>query len=446
MQEYLESLDQSFITYCVRESLVKLRRKIKDNEIDPDQLDRDSLLQEAICMAVDKIKNMLSPGLRNVINGTGIILHTGLGRAPLPSDIEDQLKQVIQNYCNLELDLKTGKRGERLDHVNELLCLLSGAESSAVVNNNAAAVLIALNTLAKGKEVIVSRGQLIEIGGSFRLPDVMEQSGAIIREIGTTNKTHLKDYQKAINEKTGAILIAHSSNYRIQGFTAEASMPDLVELANSRKIPIIYDLGGGVFLDLVKFDLPHEPVIPEVVSQGVDVVTFSGDKVLGGPQSGLIVGKKEYIKAIRKNPLMRALRCDKLIFATLEATLKIYLNPKERLQKIPVFSMLLEPISSQKKRGEDLLEQVGSKKGGLYFELEEGTSQIGSGALPLAEIPSMVLSISSNDNSEDQLANLLRAREVPIVGYIKDGKNYLNLRTIRDDEIPILAKQIRSLV
>ena len=443
---YLQTMDNNFVTHCIREALLNLRNQIRKSDSSSGSIDRDTLIKKAVQSVEEKIKDTISPGLKRVINATGIILHTGLGRAPLPTSVEVQLSQIITNYCNLELNLKTGKRGERLDYVNELLCLLSGAERSAVVNNNAAAVLIALNTLAKNKEVIISRGQLVEIGGSFRIPDIMEQSGAIIKEIGTTNKTHLKDYKNAISRNTGAILIAHTSNYRVQGFTAEVALPDVVELANANKIPIIYDLGGGVFLDLVKFDLPYEPVIPEIVQRGVDVITFSGDKVLGGPQSGLLVGKEKQINDIRKNPLMRAVRCDKLILSALEATLKIYLNQKNRLQEIPVFRMLLEPISNQKKRGEKILAQVEPLNEKLHFKLEDGTSQIGSGALPLVEIPSLVITIESNKYSEDQISTLLRSCDIPIIGYVKEGKNILNLRTIRDDEIPIIVKQLQSLV
>ncbi|MEE9168763.1 MAG: L-seryl-tRNA(Sec) selenium transferase [bacterium] len=446
VQVYIEKLSPEFVTYCARESLAELRSQIQNQKRKSSSTGRDELLKNAVRNTVDKIETLLSTSLRRAVNGTGVILHTGLGRAPLPPEALDQITRAVENYCNLELDLQSGKRGERLSHIDELLCFLSGAERSAVVNNNAAAVLIALNTLAREKEVIISRGQLIEIGGSFRLPDVMKQSGAIMREIGTTNKTHFRDYERAVNENTGAILVAHSSNFRILGFTQEAPLEELVKLAHSKNIPLIYDLGGGVFLDLVRFGLPHEPIVPEVVRTGVDVVTFSGDKVLGGPQSGLIVGRKTYVDAIRRNPLMRALRTDKLILAALEAILKMYLNPQPALLKIPVFRMLLEPIADQKSRGEKLLGMVKEHPSSkIRLRLEEGTSQIGSGALPLVEIPSTVLAIESEAYSAERIAQCLRAGDIPVVGYVRDGKNFLNLRTIRDDELEIVAEKIKAL-
>ena len=350
------NLENGFLAYCVRVVLDELRRKIKNNPEKFDKTNRENLLKKTVKNAHKKIESVLDFSLKRVINGTGVILHTGLGRAPLAPSVIENIMKIAENYSNVEISLDTGKRGDRMDHVEELLCYLSNAEAAAVVNNNAGAVLIALSSLAKGKEVIISRGQLIEIGGSFRLPDVMAMSGAVMKEIGTTNITKISDYQKAINKNTGAILVAHSSNYRILGFTQEVAIADLIPLSLDFNIPIIYDLGGGVFLDLVKFGLPYEPVVSEYVSLGVDVVTFSGDKVLGGPQSGILVGKKEKISLIRENPLMRALRCDKLLISALEATLKLYLNPERRLKELPVFKMLLEPPAVQGRRIEKILD------------------------------------------------------------------------------------------
>ena len=442
-----QNLEINFLSFCARKVLDKIR---KDFQQHPDKFQdksREELLETVSISTIEKIENLLESSLKYVVNGTGVILHTGLGRAPFSKSAQKNITDVVSNYSNIELDLSSGKRGERLEHVEEILCFLSKSESAAVVNNNAAAVLIALNTFAKGKEVIVSRGQLIEIGGSFRLPDVFEQSGAIMKEVGTTNKTKLQDYEKAINENTGAILIAHSSNYRVLGFTEEVPIADLVSLTKKQKISLIYDLGGGVFLDLVKFNLPYEPVVSENVKLGVDVVTFSGDKVLGGPQSGILVGKKSAIRAIRENPMMRALRCDKLIYAALEATLKSYLDPEKRVSELPVFRMLLEKLPDQEQRIQKLCDKTkGRLDPAIKIKIEEGSSEIGSGALPLEEIPSMVLRIEMNNQSPIKTAQHFRNGKTPIIGYIKDEGFYLNFRTIRDDELNIISEKIISLV
>ncbi len=439
-------IDPSFLAYCVRTVLESLRQEIGKKPGEYDGVDREQFLQKSVEMSREKINSLLGFSLRRIVNATGVILHTGLGRAPLAESAQKNVSEVIKNYANVELNLADGKRGERQNHVEELLCYLTEAQAAAVVNNNAGAVLLALNTLAKGKEVIISRGQLIEIGGSFRLPDVMAQSGAIMKEVGTTNKTHLRDYENAVTENTGAILVAHSSNYRIMGFTKEAAIADLVGLSRKYNIPLIYDLGGGVFLDLAGFGLPHEPVVAENVKLGVDVVTFSGDKVLGGPQSGILVGEKAAITAIRKNALMRALRCDKLIYAALEATLKLYLQPERRTRELPAFRMLLETIEQQRDRARRLLSIVKTKVAGIMsLKMEEGSSQIGSGALPLAEIPSIVLRIDSAKYTAMEIAGQFRQGGEAVVGTIRDDGFYLNFRTIRDDEIDIIAEKIIGL-
>jgi L-seryl-tRNA(Ser) seleniumtransferase len=438
-------IDRGFVVYCARKVLTRWREEILRGNAQVRDPSREWLLEEAAERTAEKVWRALQPGLRRVINATGVILHTGLGRAPLAADAVEQLNEVAR-YCNLEWDLKRGQRGERLDHVEDLLCFLSGAEAAAVVNNNAGAVFLALNTLAPGREVIISRGQLIEIGGSFRLPDVMAQSGAIMREVGTTNKTHFSDYEAAISEKTGAILVAHSSNYRILGFTEEVPVARLVDLAHRYGIPLIYDLGGGVFLDLVQFGLPYEPVVPQQVKLGVDVVTFSGDKVLGGPQSGILVGKKELIEKIRRNPLMRTLRCDKLILAALEATLRLYLQPQKLQQKVPVFRMLLEPVDEQQKRAEWILNKLGAKAPKtVRIHLREGTAQIGSGALPLAEIPSVVLRLESGKMNAHAIARHFRSWKVPVIGYIQEDGFLLNLRTVADEEAAEIVQAIGAL-
>jgi len=319
---WLEQYESEFITNVLRESLKEFRERMVADAVAPES--KSESTDRILKIARRKIDDFFDSRLKRVINVTGVILHTNLGRAPLAPEVRAKLDTIAENYCSLEFDLEMGKRGERTDIVEKYICLLSGAEAAAVVNNNAAAVLLALNSLAKDKEVIISRGQLIEIGGAFRIPEVMAASGAKMVEVGTTNKTHLRDYEAAITENTGAIMVAHPPNYRVLGFVKEVPLSEIVRLAHSRGIPVIYDLGGGVFIDLEKYQLPHEPIVSVNVRLGVDVVTFSGDKILGGPQAGILVGKKRTIQKIRQNHLLRALRLDKLILASLEETLKLY--------------------------------------------------------------------------------------------------------------------------
>ncbi|MBN2355739.1 L-seryl-tRNA(Sec) selenium transferase, partial [candidate division KSB1 bacterium] len=343
----------SIIKGALREAQQAIRRQLQKKP--PAKITRQQLMEDILQLAEMRLMDLLEPRIRPVINATGIILHTGLGRAPLSEAAQKNVQTVMQGYCNLEIDLDSGKRGERNNHVVPLLCQLCRAEHAVVVNNNAAAVLLVLNSLCAGKEAIISRGQLIEIGGAFRLPEVMEKSGAIMREVGTTNKTKLQDYRKAINENTGGILVAHSSNYRILGFTEEVELAQVAELAHSRKLPLIHDLGGGVLIDLRRFNLPYEPMVQDSLKAGVDVVTFSGDKVMGGPQSGLIVGKKRYIDAIYRNPLLRAFRCDKLTYAALEATLRLYLNEDTLLREHCSLAMFNADTQSLRTRAEKLV-------------------------------------------------------------------------------------------
>jgi L-seryl-tRNA(Ser) seleniumtransferase len=385
--------------------------------------------------------------LRKAINATGIILHTGLGRAPLSEEARENLMKITEGYCTLEIDLERGKRGERTDHVEDLLCKLTGAEAACVVNNNAAAVLLTLNTLCFGKEAIISRGQLIEIGGSFRIPEVMTKSGAVMVEVGTTNKTHLRDYEKAITKNTGLLFAVHPSNYRIKGFTAEVKLQDLVSLGKKYGVPVAQDLGGGVLVDLRKYDLPYEPVAREGVETGVDVITFSGDKVLGGPQSGILVGKKTYIDAIKTNPLMRALRCDKLIYATLEPTLKLYLRENDLVKKNRVLNMLLEPLGGLEKRIKNVKKRIATvDKSKVDIKIESTTVQMGSGALPLEEIASRALSIRANTIATENLAKKFRLYEPPIIGYIREDRLYFDFRTIFREEDVILIDAFNEIL
>ncbi|MFQ5676873.1 MAG: L-seryl-tRNA(Sec) selenium transferase, partial [bacterium] len=386
------------------------------------------------------------PSLQRAINGTGIILHTGLGRAPLSTDAKENLLQVAEGYCNLELDLQTGKRGNRNSHVEELLCHLTGAEAACVVNNNAAAVLLALNTLCFGKEAIVSRGQLIEIGGSFRIPEVMEKSGAVMVEVGTTNKTHLKDYEKAICGQTGLLCLVHPSNFRVQGFTAEVSHADVVKLAARYDIPVLQDLGGGILVDLRDFGLPYEPVVQESVKSGLDVITFSGDKVLGGPQSGILVGKKTYIDEIKRNPLMRALRCDKLIYAALEATLRLFLQRGELASRNLVFKLLLMSVDELQKRAETLKKKLSEAVKNTTIAIEDTRVEIGSGALPLEELPSKAISLRSRTIPTEILAQKFRTHTPPVIGYIREDRLFFDLRTVLANEDEVLLASCQKIL
>lgn len=428
----------------IRAELEQRRQELR-RQPEP-ELTRAQLTLQLLDRVEARLAAFFAASLRPVLNATGIILHTGLGRAPLAAAARENIARILEGYCNLELDLEEGKRGERNDHVERLICALCGAEAAVVANNNAAAVLLALNSLCQDHEAIISRGQLIEIGGSFRLPDVMEKSGTIMREVGTTNKTHLHDYEKAINARTSAIVVAHTSNYRVVGFTAEPELADIVAVAHRHGIPVIHDLGGGVLVDLGRYGLPHEPLVQESLAAGVDVVTFSGDKVLGGPQCGLIAGLAPYIRRIHANPLMRALRCDKMVFAALEATLQLFFSPGTLAEHHPVLAMLQEPAVSVRRRAEQLLSHLDP---GLVLRLqvtiEASSAQAGSGTLPLEKLASHALVLRPPAGKAAALAQRLRCSEPPVLGYIQDETIWLDLRTIRDAEVLPLAAVLNQL-
>ena len=386
-----------------------------------------------------------APALRRVLNLTGALLHTNLGRAPLAPAAVRSIEAVSLGYSNLEFDLESGERGHRYSHVEELLRQLSGAEAATVVNNNAGAVLLALTALAKGKEAIVSRGEMIEIGGAFRVPEVMAAGGVILREVGTTNKTHLRDYGEAIGEETGLLLKVHTSNYRIVGFTASVSAAEMVELGRERGIPVMEDLGSGMLIDLSSFGLPREPTVAETVAAGVDVVTFSGDKLLGGPQAGLIVGRREAVEKIRKHPMARALRSDKLTLAALEATLRLYLDPRRALAEIPVMRMLAVSAEELKKSCLRLRRGLRTACGDrLQTSIVPETSMVGGGALPLTELPGYALAVTAAGLSADALAARLRTGDPPVVGRIREDRLLLNPRTLSRDEEKDLIRAVSA--
>lgn len=436
--KFLETFSRNFIKGILQEEIQVLRRQLQADDQFGDH-SRDALVARILDQARSNLNRRMTMKLRYAINASGIILHTNLGRARLAEAARQNLAEVSRGFCNLEIDLETGKRSHRKDLVEALICDLTGAEAACVVNNNAAAVLIALNTLAFGKEAIISRGQLIEIGGAFRLPDVMEKSGVRMVEVGTTNKTRIQDYENALGRRTGVLVIAHSSNYRIMGFTEEVTVPEVAALGQKHRIPVLHDLGGGVLIDLRNYGLPYEPLAQDSLSAGVDVVTFSGDKVLGGPQSGLIVGKKKALEKIEKNPLMRALRCDKLIYAALEATLQLFVQEQLLIEKHPTLRMLTEPVAEVKLRAEKLL-AILPRISDLRYELVECSSQTGSGALPLEQIPSWGVMIVSERLSAETIARLLRQNNPPIIPYIKNNCVFLDLRTVEALELePIKA-------
>jgi L-seryl-tRNA(Ser) seleniumtransferase len=389
----------------------------------------------------ERIESLHQYRLRRVINATGIILHTNLGRSPLCPEAVARIIEVSQGYSNLEFDLQKGQRGLRYDHVQGILCTLTGAEDALVVNNNAAAVLLVLNTLAAGKEAIVSRGELIEIGGEFRIPEVMEKSGVQLKEVGATNRTHLKDYEKAISEKTGLILKVHTSNYKIVGFTEEIALPALVALGKKHGVPVMDDLGSGCLIELDRHGLDREPTVNDALQTGVDVVTFSGDKLLGGPQAGIILGKREILRQIKNNPLNRALRIDKLTLAALEATLIQYLNPDKALSGIRTLRALTAPANEMARMARRLLNGLQRLDlAGFTFHLQKGASLAGGGSLPTQEIPTMLISVSSTTLPANKLEEHLRSLDVPIIARIVDNEVLLDIRTIDEEEFALIKK------
>lgn len=393
------------------------------------------------------LEKLWAPHYQRVVNGTGIILHTNLGRSLVCPQARRALDCAASGYTNLEYDLEKGSRGERYAHVEGLLQKLTGAESAMVVNNNAAAILLVLHTLASGKEVIVSRGELVEIGGSFRIPEVLKLGGVKLVEVGTTNRTHLNDYSEAINENTGMILKVHTSNYRIMGFTSAVSREELVKLAQKKGIPFVEDLGSGALLDLSVYGLKDEPTIGEVLQAGADIVTFSGDKLLGGPQAGMIVGKMEYLTRMKHNQLTRALRIDKFTVAALEATLREYLRPESVMQNLPVYAMLTVSPAELKAKGEKIRAALAEDSERVEILVENTAAQMGGGSLPDQEIPSVGLSFNFQGLTAAEVEAAFRTRlDVPILGYILKDKYILDLRTLLPGDEEIIIAGIKELL
>ncbi len=389
------------------------------------------------------IRQLMDYRLKRVINGTGIVVHTNLGRSLLPESAARRLTMAATRYSNLEFDLATGKRGSRYSLVEQIICDLTGAEAALVVNNNAAAVLIALDTLARGKEVIVSRGELVEIGGSFRIPDVMEKSGARLVEVGATNRTHRYDYERAITESTALLLRVHTSNFRIIGFTSQVPAEELAALGAKYDLPVMEDLGSGSLMDLSQFGLPHEPTVQEVVKSGVDVATFSGDKLLGGPQTGIIVGKEKIISRIKKNPLNRALRIDKFTLASLESILRDYYDRKKVLEKNLTLKMISVDPKIIRKRAARFMRRSRSRIGdSCQMKIVPTVSRVGGGALPEYGLDSWAVELHPSRASVAAVERGFRALPVPVIGRIENDRLLIDFRTVQDDEIPELSSML----
>ncbi len=428
---------------AAQQAVAEIRQLILDEQAGPSSVDPETAAARAAALA----KHLMQPSLRRVINVTGTLLHTNLGRAPLCQAALQAVEEVSRGYSNLEYDLEAGRRGKRFSHVEKLICRLTGAEAAHVVNNNAGAVLLALAALAGGRKALVSRGELIEIGGSFRIPDIMAAGGTRMVEVGTTNKTHLADYQGAIDPETGLILKVHTSNYRILGFTEAVTGAELAELAHAHGLPVLEDLGSGLLLDLTPYGLPREPTVRETLAHGIDLVTFSGDKLLGGPQAGLIVGRKEYVDRLRQHPMARALRLDKMTLAALEATLQLYLDPDRARQELPTLRMLATPAETLHARSSRLLpllrEAVGEQ---MEVEMIEATAPVGGGALPLAELPGWVLACRPAALSLNRLTRYLREATVPVIGRIQDDRLLIDPRTLDEADENLLLQTLKDIL
>jgi L-seryl-tRNA(Ser) seleniumtransferase len=423
------------IVGTIRAELSSLREQIRQGI----PVDGQSAVEVVASRVVGRLGHEMRPKLRTVINATGIVLHTNLGRSPLAEEAAKAAYEAARGYLNLELDLDSGKRSSRQVAIREWVCRLTGAESATAVNNNAAATVIVLRTVAQGKEVVISRGQLIEIGGSFRIPDIMGVSGAILREVGTTNITRLSDYERAIGPNTGALLQVHSSNYRISGFTKSVALSELAALGKKQGLPVIDDIGSGALVDFSRFGFQGEPVARASIAAGADLVLFSGDKLLGGPQAGIIAGRKEWIQKIEKDPLMRAFRLDKMTLAALETTLRLYLHEERALREVPVLRLLGTPLSELRHRAERLAEQLRGIPGLALVQTAEDVAYVGGGSLPDQSMQSWVVEIEANSVGDTELAQRLRLGAPAVMARLRGGKLVLDVRTIFEhQEMPLI--------
>ena len=431
-------LHQDYIKYIINSELTKIRANIRKGKLSKTK-------GELLIHIASQVLLQSAPQLVNVINGTGIILHTGFGRAPFRGKQLKDLADRLDGYVNLEFDLESGNRGDRQTLIHEQLSSMCGAEAGMVVNNNAAAVFLALNEMAQGGEVICSRGQMVEIGGSFRIPDIIEKSGAILKEVGTTNRTHLKDYEKAISNKTKLILWVHTSNYVVKGFTKEVSLSDLVIFGKKHKIPVMADLGSGALLDMNLLGLADEIPVKSIVNSGPDIISFSGDKLLGGPQSGLMVGGKKWVNACKKNPLYRVLRCDKVTIGLLEETLRSYRSQSFSKENLSL-TMLTTSRKVLKTRGQKVLDSLQKKTiKDLGISLVDSEVEAGSGSLPENKIESASLSFSPKNGKAKDLAKAFRCGSIPVVGYIHKNTFYIDLKSVLPNQIKRLSTAIQEV-
>ncbi|MGL4762024.1 MAG: L-seryl-tRNA(Sec) selenium transferase [Sarcina sp.] len=436
-KELAKEFTRERVKLALRDSLSFYREKILKKEI-IDTVDEAKIIDKAKSI----LKVSFEKNLKRVINATGIVIHTNLGRSVLSEKSVEAVCEVAKNYSNLEYNLKEGQRGSRYSHIEGILNKLIRSEAALVVNNNAAAVMLILNEIAKGKEAVISRGELVEIGGSFRIPDVMEYSGAILKEVGATNRTHTRDYENAINENTGVLLKVHSSNYKIIGFTKEVTSSEIAQIGKDNNIPTYEDLGSGVLINLPNI-LNGEKTVKDSVEAGIDIVSFSGDKMLGGPQAGIIVGKKNYIDKLKKNPLTRALRVDKFTLAALEATLLEYLKEETVIENIPTLEMITESLDSLKARAQEFMESL-SKLSKYDFDIKEDVSFVGGGSMPEQELKTYVIEVNSNLSS-NELERKLRSYEIPVIVRIRKDKILLDIRTIRKEEYSIIVKALEEV-
>lgn len=443
IQETIERYSRDAVMECIHIETDRLRERIAECE---SEAEAEKHIRELVACIIQTADKMHTPNMKKVINGTGTILHTNLGRAPISREHMEKAADIVCGYSNLEYNLEQGKRGERYSHFEELLCKITGAEAAMAVNNNASSVLLVLSSLAKGGEVIVSRGELIEIGGKFRIPDVMEQSGASLIEVGTTNKTHFSDYEEHITDETKALLKVHTSNYRIVGFTESVTIDELVPLARERQIPVIEDLGSGVLIDLSKYGLSYEPTVQESITKGADVVCFSGDKLFGGPQAGIIIGRKKYIDRMKKNQLTRALRIDKFTAAALELVLQEYLSEEKAIRNIPVLRMITEPLDEAAKRARSLARTIRGAGIPAKVDVVSCESQIGGGSLPLERIPSMAVAIRPEKIRVPELEERMHRLPVPIIPRTIHDAAMLDIRTIETDDFKLIAAELQKLM
>lgn len=439
IKNLIDNKDRELVVDVIREKTEELREFILSNNSETEIVEKiDNLVDDIVF----KVKRVTDFNMRKVINGTGTILHTNLGRAVISEKIADKIKEIVTGYSNLEYDVEFGERGERYSHFENIVCRITGAEAAMAVNNNAAAVMLILSTMAKNKDVIVSRGELVEIGGSFRVPDVMSQSGSKLVEVGTTNKTHLKDYENAINEETAALLKVHTSNYKIVGFTENVSLRELSVLSKKHNIPLIEDIGSGVLIDLSKYGVSYEPTVQESIKNGADIVCFSGDKLLGGPQAGIIVGKKEYIDKMKKNPLTRAMRIDKFTAVALEAVFHEYINEENAMKNVPVLNMISKDIDEISGYCETLYYKIKDIHNLADIKIEDCLSQIGGGSLPLERIKSKCISIKPHNITTALFEKRLRKFKIPVIIRISDDKAIIDMRTVNKNEIEVLSMNI----